>query len=342
MADNNSPAMSVIVVASTDSECLRQTLECLEAQSMAPEIECILVTRTGGGLDGAGNATRGLHSVRIIEQDALDDAGGAKASGVRAARAPLVAFVEDHSYPDTGWAEALLKAYERAPLAAVGPVVLNANPVTSASWGCFLVYYGMYMQSHHEEPVKHLPGNQSSYRKAVLLKYGDRLPNMLQAEIVLQAEMVASGMRLWQEPTAKVYHLNYSRIAPAVREYYLASRVFAGERRRRWSLIRRAVYACGSPLLPFIRLKRILGQAWRAGLAPQVAGGAVWPALLILCAGAAGEFLGYWLGPAGAKAALMRFERAHASLFSRDDLEEVRRRGFPQANTVRGRGCSGE
>jgi len=36
------PTMSVIVVTETYSECLRWTLECLSAQSIASELECIL------------------------------------------------------------------------------------------------------------------------------------------------------------------------------------------------------------------------------------------------------------------------------------------------------------
>jgi hypothetical protein len=253
----------------------------------------------------------------------MDDAGNAKAAGVRAAKAPLVAFIEDHSYPDPGWAEALVKAYARAPLAAVGPVVLNANPTSHASWGCFLVYYGMYMQAQAPEQARHLPGNQSSYRKEVLLAYGPRLPEMLQAEITLHAELRARGMALHQEPGAKVFHLNYSRIGPAAREYYLASRVFAAERRRGWTAARRLVYACGSPLLPLIRINRILAQARGAGLSARVTAGALAPAMLILCAGAAGEILGYALGLGGANRSLMRFEREHARLFTRQDLEAI-------------------
>jgi hypothetical protein len=317
--------MSVIVVSEQDSDCLRWTLECLKAQTVASALECILVTKRGG-LDGLGLTE--YPSTRLLELESLEDPGRAKAAGVTTARAPIVAFVEDHSYPDSSWAEALLRSYEQADYAAVGPVVLNANPGTAASWGCFLVYYGMYASAPIGGLTLHLPGNQSSYRKTVLLEYGARLPDMLQAEIVLQGELIARGMRLWQESSAKVYHLNYSDLEPALREYYLASRVFAGERRRPWSTTRRVVYGLGSPLLPLIRLKRILGQARQSRLPARVTRAAIWPAFLILCVGAAGELLGYLLGSGGAKKGLMRFEREHATLFSQNDLDEIRNRDF--------------
>ena len=340
MASRDDPTLSIIVVAEVHSECLRWMLERLRAQTIASELECILVTRSKGGLALAKDAAHGLHSFRVVEDGAMHDAGQAKAAGVRVAKAPLVAFVEDHSYPDPYWAEVLVKAYASAPFAAVGPVVLNANPTSHASWGCFLVYYGMYMQAQAPEQARHLPGNQSSYRKEVLLAYGPRLPEMLQAEITLHAELRARGMALHQEPGAKVFHLNYSRIGPAAREYYLASRVFAAERRRGWTTARRLVYACGSPLLPLIRVKRILAQARGAGLSARVTAGALAPAMLILCAGAAGEILGYALGQGGATRSLMKFEREHASLFTRQDLEAISLSPLPRPESDRAQGRS--
>ena len=51
----------------------------------------------------------------------------ARAAGVRAASAPIVFIGETHSYPQPGWAEALLTAFE-GPWAAVVPAIGNANP----------------------------------------------------------------------------------------------------------------------------------------------------------------------------------------------------------------------
>lgn len=62
----------------------------------------------------------------------------ARAAGIRQANAPVVAFVEDHSYPDPDWAERLIEAHRKL-WAAVGPVMMvNANPATMISWPIFL------------------------------------------------------------------------------------------------------------------------------------------------------------------------------------------------------------
>ncbi|HSW49771.1 MAG TPA: glycosyltransferase [Bryobacteraceae bacterium] len=318
------PAISVIVVTEGVSDCLRWMLECLRRQTAASQIECVLVSRSREAFASIEADAGPLHSLRILERKkGTEVMGAAKAAGVLAATAPFVAFAEDHSYPDARWAESLLDVHREGLYAAVGPVVQNANPVNAQSWGCFLVYYGMYMTAGAAGEAPHLPGNHSSYPREVLLELGPRLPEVLESEIALHGEMISRGKRLHQEPRAIVYHLNYSAIGPAVREYFLGSRVFASERSRSWGLVRRLLYACGTPLVPLIRLPRILRQARDARLGWRIVVPVIFPALVILCAGAAGEMLGYSLGPGAAKRGLAEFELEHAHLFSATDLAAV-------------------
>ena len=72
-----------------------------------------------------------------------------------------------------------------------------------------------------------------------------------------------------------------------------------------------------------MRLKRIVEQARRAGLFGRIVAPALWSAAMVLCAGAAGEMLGYSRGPGDARRSLMRFEREHARLYTAEDLEAV-------------------
>ena len=315
--------MSVITVTEGVSDCLRWMLECFRAQTIASELECILVTRSREALAPLEASAGALHSLRVVEHRGMEATGGAKAAGVHAATGRVIAFAEDHSYPETRWAESLLQAHREGRYAAVGPVVQNANPINARSWGSFLVYYGMYMTAGPAGGARHLPGNHSSYPREVLLELGDRLPEALESEIALQGELIANGRKLHQEPGAVVYHLNYSAIGPALSEYFLGSRVFASERSRAWGPARRLLYACGSPLVPLLRLPRILQQARDAQLSRRTVVPALFPALAILCAGACGEMLGYSLGSGAARRGLAQFEREHAHLYSARDIAEV-------------------
>jgi len=94
------------------------------------------------------------------------------------ARARIVAFGEDHCFPEPGWADALLEAHQ-GPHAVVAPVFLNANPGSTVSWCDFLIGYGAWMAPVAGGLRPFPPGHNSSYKRDELLAYGDRLEEAL-------------------------------------------------------------------------------------------------------------------------------------------------------------------
>ncbi len=318
-----SPQLSVVMVVHTDSENFRMALEHLRAQTVLNLLELIIVAPSRKELNLDLRTLDGFSTHKIVELRTFESEGAAKAAGVMAASAPLIAFVEDHSYPEPFWAEALISAHSRGNLAAVGPVMLNANPHCAIAWGTFLVFYGQWMAAQPQKEIKHLPGNQSCYRRELLLTYHSRLSEMLAAESVLQWDLFARGHLLYQEPRAKVYHLNFSRLGPALSEYCLCSRIFAANRVHEWNRMRRILYAFASPLLPLIRLRRSLEDAGRARLRTGVTLRALPSLFLTLCAGSIGEFFGYTFGAGKAHERLLGFFSKRHLFYAPRDLEAV-------------------
>jgi hypothetical protein len=326
LLDSSNPKMSVILVCLKASKTLAWVLEQLSLQTVARDLECLLVTTKSVSFDALLQQNFPFSSLRVIELAEISSEGEAKAAGIHAARAPLVAFLEDHTFPAPGWAQGLLEAHSRGRYAAAGPVVSNANPFSWISWGSYLVYYGEMSYPQPEERIKYLPANHSCYRKELLLEYGERLPDMLEMEPVLHADLLARGYRLFQEAGSIAYHLNFSNLKYAAREYYHASRIFAAQRRDGWGLGRRLVYTAGSPLLPLVRMKRIAGYWAQGGWGITVFLKAFVPALILLAVGAAGEMLGYSLGPGGSCKQIALVIKDRDESFSDAELEKVRRR----------------
>jgi hypothetical protein len=326
MTSEGNLQVSVVVLVPRRSRTLQWALECLNRQTIAGHIECVLVAPTSEETQGALPMLGRLAGVQTLHLGEIQDEGSAKAAGIRAANAPLVAFLEDHSFPGVGWAEALVEAHKNGQYAVVGPVVRNANPASGASWGCFLVYYGQWMEALPEGALRHLPANHSCYRKDALIPYGERLPDLLQSESVLHQDLLQKGLRLFQEGRAQAYHLNYSNTLTACSEYILASRVFAAQRALGWGLFKRAVYACGSPLLPAIRTVRLLPLFRRSGLERSVQFRAFFALLATLFAGALGEMIGYSIGAGTAKRRLLRFVEKRDGAFSDSELAEAAER----------------
>jgi len=315
--------LSVVVVGYCSSENFRMALDHLRSQTVSTLLELIIVTRSRKELNLASSNLEGFSNYKILEIGEFESEGAAKAAGVMAASAPLVAFMEDHSYPEPLWAEALINAHSKGNFAVVGPVMLNANPHSNISWGSFLVLYSPWMSVRPQKEVKHLPGNHSCYKRELLLKYSSRLSEMLEAESLLQWDLFAQGHHLYQEPTARVYHLNYSRLGPILSECYLYSRIFAANRTHGWNGIRRMLYALGSPLLPMIRLRRILKDASRARLSMGMTLRALVPLFLTLCAGSVGELSGYAFGAGKAHKGLLGVMSKHHLFYAPRDLEAV-------------------
>ena len=315
--------LSVVMVGYCNSENFLMVLDHLRSQTVSTLLELIIVTRSRKELDLASSNLEGFSSYKILEIGAFESEGAAKAAGVMAASAPLVAFMEDHSYPEPHWAEALINAHSKGNFAVVGPVVLNANPHCGISWGFFLVLYSQWMAVRPQKEVKHLPGNHSCYKRELLLKYSSRLSAILEAESVLQWDLFDKGHHLYLEPRARSYHLNLSRFGPILSECYLYSRVFAANRAHGWNGIRRILYALGSPLLPLIRLLRILKDASRARLRVGMTLRALIPLFLTLGAGSVWELSGYAFGVGKAQECLLAVMGKHHLFYAPRDLEAV-------------------
>ena len=81
-----------------------------------------------------------------------------------------------------------------------------------------------------------------------------------------------------------------------MREHFYVGRLFAGQRARRWSVGRRLAYAGAAPLIPLVRLSRILPEVRRSARKYGLLPGVLPPLLLGLLVGATGELLGYAAG----------------------------------------------
>ena len=294
------PTMSVVVITPDGYDTISALLRHVHAQSVREQLEIVIVAPAPDALHLDVAALHGFHGVRVVTFGAVaSSTAAARAAGVRAACAPIVAFVEDHCFPQQGWAAALIAAH-REPWAAVGPAIGNANPCNAVSWANLLIEYSPWIEPTAAGPVDHLPGHNSSYKRAILLDYGPALETMLEAESIMHWDLRGKGFDLLLEPAAVALHVNFTTMAASTRLRFHGGRMFAAARARHWSFARRLVYAAAAPLIPLVRLRRILAQAWRRrnpALPTHT-----FPVLgLLLACDAAGETAGYLLG-AGAEA----------------------------------------
>ena len=97
--------------------------------------------------------------------------------------------MEEHCEMQPGSVEAILIAH-RGPWAAVGSDFINGNPDAESSNKAFRMNYGAYVgPARPRGPVPRVAGQNSAFKRDVLLRYEPYLEWMMNADLVLQLKM---------------------------------------------------------------------------------------------------------------------------------------------------------
>jgi hypothetical protein len=294
-----SPVLSTLFLLPYGFRDIEDTLECLLRQNCASSIEVVCVLPPEFHHQEPPERFLGqFHSFQKVLVDRLNDTGEGYAAAVQAASAEVVVVSEEHSFPRPNWADALLRRHAEG-WAAVGAVVENGNPQSAVSWASFLINFGMAAENAPAGPSRYLASHQSSYKRQILLKYEDRLADLLGMEARLQEQLQADGERCFLESQARALHYNVEPWSTFWHEQSLAPRQYAALRAAHWPNWKRLLYAAAGPLIWALRMKR----TWRyAAQCPIPAGrrSSVAVAMAVgLAAATISEVRGYLWGSAG-------------------------------------------
>lgn len=302
------PELSVILVVGERRDRAVPALASVLAQDAVDRLEILLFDLAAGELPAVPGSDH--PAVRIFKMPPDTLFSSAKARAIRLASAPVVVFLEEHCRTHPGWARALIEAH-KGPWAGVGAEVHNGNPEVSLSRTLQMLNYLWWLPPAPRAEFDMLPGHNSSFKRDLLLAYGDELEELLQAEIVLHSRLRRDGHRLLLEPAAKFSHINESSLGSAFRGRFLFNRCYGPARAKAfgWSLGRRLFYAAALPVFPFYTVTRLLQYAVRRRpekLARVIAGA---PLLFVVqLASATGHSLGLLFGTGDAEARFSHFE----------------------------------
>ncbi len=306
------PALSVIIVAGPRRARANASLASVLAQELRGDLEVLLVEASENSLPPlpASSDPR----VRVLRPAMPATLGAVRAAGVRAARAPVVVFIEEHCVALAGWAAAMVETL-RQGWAAVSPEVHNAN--AGLSWSDLVALLNYLEFSPPARPGERAlaVGNNSAYRRDLLLGYGDELAPLLGSEPVLAWKLRADGHRIAAAPAARIRHLNEVTIASVCRGYWLWNRCLGATRSRvfAWSPLHRLARVAATPVVPAWRTARLAVAVARkrpAWLPFLLARSPV--TFLFYAAAAAGEAAGVAFGIGDAGERFLAYENGEA------------------------------
>jgi GT2 family glycosyltransferase len=245
------PALSVVITTGQLRHLSTLALRSLIEQDMIDQMEIIIIDCVPPETPALPNSDHAR--VRVIRKPADFDFEQGMVLGIQESRAPIVALLEEHCITLPGWAKAMVEAHKE-PWGAVCGEVLNGNPGLGLSNAEFFATRNIRWQSPAEKSqLNMIDGHNSSYKRDILLGYGERLEMMLRAEAVLLFKMQEDGYKLLLEPAAKYIHVNEASFKTLPSTLYYWHRVFGYTRAIifEWSVVEKIKRVLMLPLLPF-------------------------------------------------------------------------------------------
>lgn len=257
-AQPDGPALSVVAVTRDTFRTLRPILAALSAQTIAAQLEVILVVPAAVPDQVPTDLTQGFHAVQVVQVPAVGNRGAAAAHGVRVASAPIVALSENHCFPGPEWAEQSLAAHH-GPWVGVGPAIRNANPESLLSRVMHNFGYGQFPAGRPACAMEELPLHNSSFRREVLDRPPEELEHLLANERRLHRRLREVGHGLQFVPTVVKWHINEATWALLLGMWFFGGWGYGTRRARDWPTWKRAAYLLASPVL----VLPVAANVWR-------------------------------------------------------------------------------
>jgi len=291
MSDSN---LTVVIASAAGGEFLFRCLDSLAEQAQHHSVPLLVVDRCGEETRTRIRAEYPRVLVLPAEPGVPATVPALRRQGLEAARAPVVAIIEEHCTVPPDWLETILREFGSAD-AAIGGPILDSDFTRIRDWVVYFSEYHGFLPPWDAGERLGLNGANIAYARSKVLEFRDQLDRGYW-EVVLHPLLAGAG-RFRAVPGMGVFHTGPFDYGYYLRQRYLLSRVWGGTRRSMvgWKIA--AAHVIAAPLVPLLMLRRI---ASAAGRAPRLRSRfiAALPLLTVAMVVLAwGEMLGYLLGP---------------------------------------------
>jgi hypothetical protein len=252
-----------------------------------------------GGADLPALPSASVPGVRVIARPARGGYGVMQAEAVQAANGEIVAFLEEHAVALPGWLQGIVDVFAETGCVAASGEIHTLNAGNGISDAVAMMNYYQWLPPVTAYDAEILVGHNAVYSRQHLLDFGDDLPDLLDAEPVLQALLLDQGGRLRIDPRIRIAHQNEVTVRAIFRGYYLWNRSFGVHRvsHENWSILRRTWRIITIPLVPFVRIVRMTWSLARSARVPVAHVLRYWHAMFVAqCGAALGLAAGYLFG----------------------------------------------
>jgi glycosyltransferase involved in cell wall biosynthesis len=289
----NTPEISVVLATQNAASYVGQCLQTLRKQSESALAEVIVADCSTDGTDEVIRAT--FPGVRLLHFEPPMEAPSLLREALRWAEGRVIVVTDAHCRFPSDWLAKLRKAHE-AEYLVIGGAVEHGRADGLVGWACHFADYGAFMLPAQRRVRTPLAGNHVSYKRSVIEPHLNSMEDGFW-KVFFHWDLERQGVRFLFDPDLVIYHSSRDTFSSFSRRYFRNARLFAGLRCKRMSAAGRLMRLLGAPALPPL----LFYQRLRTGLGKKGHQIRFLESLPLLAAfvvaWAAGEFIGYLLGP---------------------------------------------
>ncbi len=292
-----SPALSVVIPSVNGWSDLEGAVQALIDQQGDAAIEILVADRLGPAVREP--LRQRFPQVRVLEAEPDTTIPELRQRAFEAATADVVGVIEDHVRVPPDWARSML-ALQAAGEQVVGGRVDNAATGKFIDRAAFLCEYAACL-SPPEGPSEWLTGNNVTYRRALLERFGDVIAEG-RWENRLHDAIREAGIELHSHPEIAVGHKKHYTFWEYFSQRYLYARSYAAMRSEGQGAGARILYGAAALALPPVLLLRTARAVLASGRMRGDLIASLPLQLLFVSSWAVGEMVGAWFGDGGALA----------------------------------------
>ncbi len=252
------PTVSMVIIVGRRRERGAGALASVLSQEGIERCEVLLIDAAPPGTPPLLRSD--YSSVRVVPMPERPYGGAMRAAAIRAARAPVVAFLEEHSRALPGYLVAIEEVFADGSVAAASGEIRNLNPgVGFTDVAHVMSFWRWSPPLERGWDADMVNSHNAVYRRDEIVELDD-LDALMESEIVLHWALKRRGRRLRIDPRLRITHLGEGTARAITRGYYLwhvsFGRTWAEV--EGWSAARRAMQVVGVPWWVFLRVKRML------------------------------------------------------------------------------------
>ena len=245
--------LSVVVASIYSQTVLKKCLDSILAND-CKNVEIIVAHNSTSQRNAAG--TTALRDICIIEFPEKAPLPVLWAAGIARASGEIIAITDSSCVVAENWISAILVAYQ-SDSPVIGGAVEMSEGKNLTDWAAYFCEYGQFMKPLEVGAVEVLPGNNIAFKREVLENHPQFVENEFWKTYLCQ-QLQAEGIELISAPSMLVYYTKSFKFLPFLVRRFHHGRCFAGMRIKSETVFKRALYAVGTTVLPFVFFIRII------------------------------------------------------------------------------------